>query len=236
MGGPLVPGHLAVVIPARNEEQLLPSCLQALLAAVHRLRAETAARASITVVLDSCTDGTRRMLAGFQAGPGADLDLRIVEGRFGAVGAARAAGIASLPEQPGLWIANTDADTVVPENWLLQQYLLASAGYGLVIGTVVPDPADLNGEETAAWHALHSLGEGHRHVHGANMGFSAAAYHRCGGFAPVSAHEDVDLAEQMQAAGVPWLATDTLRAVTSGRRDGRTPDGFSSFLRRLLPG
>ena len=229
------PDHLAVIIPARNEEQLLPAALSSVADAVRAL-AEHGVSAVITVVLDSCTDGSAELVARLQAEWAPELDLRKISGAFGTVGAARAAGIAAQPELPGLWIATTDADTAVPQDWLLGQHRLAAAGYGLVLGTVVPDPADLTEEELARWQQLHVLGEGHPHVHGANLGFSAAAYRRAGGFAPLAAHEDVDLAARIKAAGTLWIATDRLRVITSGRKDGRAPEGFSRFLRQLLPG
>lgn len=230
------PEHLAVVIPARNEELLLPAALSSVRAAVRALGQAGQVRAAVTVVLDSCSDGSAEVVAGLQRRWAPELDLRMVAGSFGTVGAARAAGIAAQPQLTGLWIANTDADTVVPENWLVHQHGLAAAGYGLVLGTAVPDPADLTAAELAAWRQLHPLGEGHPHVHGANLGFSAAAYRSAGDFAPLASHEDVDLVARLKAAGTPWTATDRIRVVTSGRRDGRAPEGFSRFLRQLLPG
>ena len=232
---------MAVVLPARNEEQLLPAALSSVHAAARALDAADPAgarpgRVSVTVVLDSCTDGSAAAAARIQELWAPELSLHILSGSFGTVGAARSAGIAAQPQRPGLWIANTDADTVVPEHWLIRQHHLAAAGYGLVLGTAVPDPADLTADELLAWQRLHPLGEDHPHIHGANMGFSAAAYRRAGGFAPLASHEDVDLAVRLKAAGTAWTATDTLRVVTSGRRDGRAPEGFSRFLRQLLPG
>ncbi|MBP3042091.1 glycosyltransferase [Arthrobacter jiangjiafuii] len=231
-----VPGQLAVVMPVRNEEQLLPAALLSVRAAVRSLRQQCAARSTVTVVLDSCTDGSADVVARLQRDWSSELDLQIVAGSFGTVGASRAAGIAALPPLPGLWIANTDADTVVPPNWLFQQHALAAAGYGLVLGTAVPEPADLSREEYAAWKRRHTLAEGHPHIHGANLGFTAAAYRKAGGFAPLAAHEDVDLVARIKAAGTPWIATDRIRVVTSGRRDGRAPEGFSRYLSQLLRG
>jgi len=226
------PRHTGVVIPARNEEELLPRCLASVAAAIAPLQAERPARVSIAVVLDSCTDGSAA--AAREAGLNLGLELHLLETDAGNVGAARAQGVDAVRRLGAGWIANTDADTVVPGNWILTQHQLAAAGYGLILGTVVPDAADLTAEHLTRWHARHSLAEGHPHVHGANLGFSADAYTAGGGFAPDAVHEDVQLAERIKAAGLPWIATDWIRAVTSGRRDGRTPEGFSSFLRQLL--
>lgn len=228
----MTPRRTGVVIPARNEEELLPRCLAAVAAAAETAEAEGPVRVSVAVVLDSCTDGSAEAAA--QAGAGLGLELHLLETNAGNVGAARALGVDAMLRAGAGWIANTDADTVVPGNWLLTQHQLAAAGHGLILGTVVPDAADLTAEHLSMWHSRHQLIEGHPHVHGANLGFSAAAYSAAGGFRPDAAHEDIQLAERMKAAGVAWIATDWIRAVTSGRRDGRTPEGFSGFLRQLL--
>ncbi|WP_104159990.1 glycosyltransferase family 2 protein [Arthrobacter sp. ZGTC212] len=229
------PEHLAVVIPARNEEQLLPESLASVGAAMRAAAEQCGIGASVTVVLDSCTDGSADVVAGLQFRWASELDLRMVAGSFGLVGAARAAGIAALPQRSGLWISSTDADTVVRPDWLIRQYRLAAVGYGLVLGTVVPAAADLSAAELAEWQGQHVLAEGHPYIHGANLGFSLTAYLRAGGFAALAAHEDVDLVARIKDTGTPWIATDQTRVVTSGRRDGRAPDGFSRFLRQLLP-
>ncbi|MBD7994893.1 glycosyltransferase family 2 protein [Arthrobacter sp. Sa2CUA1] len=228
----MTPRHTGVVIPARNEEELLPRCLAAVAAAVKSAESEGPARVSVAVVLDSCTD--RSAAAAAKAGRDHGLELHLLETAAGTVGAARALGVEAAVRLGAQWIANTDADTVVPRNWLLTQHQLAEAGYGLILGTVVPDSADLTPEHLSIWHSRHQLGENHPHVHGANLGFSAESYAAGGGFASAAVHEDIQLAERIKAAGVPWLATDWIRAVTSGRRDGRTPEGFSGFLRQLL--
>ena len=114
------PGQLAVVVPAHNEEDLLPGCLAALDAArVHLLHTVPRVLVSVTVVLDRCTDGSASAARSI---PG----VSVISGNFGSVGAARHAGVRfalarsrSLPQHT--WIANTDADTVVPHDWLVGQ-------------------------------------------------------------------------------------------------------------------
>lgn len=226
----MTPAHIGVVIPARDEEELLPRCLASVAAACQAL--EPHVRVSVVVVLDSCADGSAAAAAGAALEQG--LELHLLETAAGNVGAARAEGAAAALELGAGWIASTDADTVVPACWLQMQVNLASAGYGMVLGTVVPDARDLDAEHLALWQARHTLGEGHPHVHGANLGFSAAAYRSAGGFKPGSTGEDVDLASRVKAAAIPWIATDWIRAVTSGRLTGRAPAGFSGYLRRLL--
>jgi hypothetical protein len=224
-----------VVVPARDEEQFLPRHLESLRAAAGVVRrTHPAVTVRATVVLDSCTDDSMGVLSRHPW-----VDVATVES--GVVGEVRARGVTRAREQAvgapaqGVWIACTDADTVVPPNWLVAQLALAATGSELVVGTVLPDAADLPPPVLAAWEARHSLREGHTHVHGANMGFTLAAYDLVGGFEPVESGEDVRLVVRMQQAGVAWSATAKTQVITSGRRLGRVDQGFSSYLMDLAP-
>ena len=75
--------------------------------------------------------------------------------------------------------------------------------------------------------------DGHLHVHGANMGFSARAYRDSGGFLPLMTGEDVALIAAIQASGAHVARLATPQVVTSARRHARAVHGFSDFLRRL---
>lgn len=224
------PSAVGVVIPARDEEVLLPACLESVRVAREVLRAQhPTVRTEVFVVLDACHDDT--------AGVVARHGVRPVTSRSGNVGAARALGVETAAEwaedRGGLWIASTDADSVVPPHWLLTQVHLAAHGRDLVVGTVSPRPLDLSPEVLAAWHARHTLSDGHEHVHGANLGFSLEAYHHVGGFAPLPVHEDVELVEAMRRASLDWVATGAIDVSTSGRRAARAPLGFASYLEGL---
>lgn len=226
---------LHVVIPARNEEALLDRCLRAVQrSVVHLGEHHPQVRSSITVVLDSCTDASI-----FIAGEHPDVDVVAVSA--GNVGSARALGVefsrlrSAAVAEDVVWVANTDADSVVPTHWLTGQLDLAARGAQLVVGSVFPDPEDLPPELLRAWHAHHELRDGHEYIHGANLGFSLAAYRLVGGFPPLGAHEDVALTSALRALGVPGEATAQLQVRTSGRRQGRTPHGFAEYLRNLEP-
>jgi hypothetical protein len=61
----------------------------------------------------------------------------------------------------------------------------------------------------------------HEHVRGANMGFSARAYWRVGGFRPLSSGEDVDLVERFEAAGYTIHSDAESSVITSARTRAR---------------
>ena len=127
-------GHVAVVIPAKNEELRIESCLTSVVAARDRCPVEV----SITLVADSCSDQTVALARRFQ-------DLVICELTVSNVGMSRAFGVRAALARIGtqrerVWIANTDADSSVPADWLLRQVELANAGYDAILGSVVPEP------------------------------------------------------------------------------------------------
>jgi glycosyltransferase involved in cell wall biosynthesis len=219
-----------VVIPAHDEQDLLPSCLAAV-----RLAAAPLAGipVHVVVVADACTDQT----AGLAWAGGAAV--LAIEARN--VGAARAAGVAEVFRRTGpldpasVWLATTDADTLVPPCWLTRQLRYAEGGWDAVVGTItVNDWRQYPGEVPPLFQQLYRTGGAtHPHVHGANLGFSAAAYLAAGGFGPARTAEDHALVNALAASGRRVLRTSTVSVVTSARRRARAPDGFSHLLAAL---
>jgi len=162
---------IAVVIPARNEEELIGRCLRSVLAARH----SSAVPAPIIVVADGCLDATAEIARGFP-------EVTVLEIESSNVGAARAAGAEIAIARGARWLANTDADSMVPRNWLDAQLDFAAAGRDLAIGTVRPDFRDLDPEQRRAWHSTHVRGRPNGHAHGANLGVRTALYRAIGGY------------------------------------------------------
>lgn len=223
--------HVAVVIPACDEEHLVGRCLASVSAAAHRLPADVSV--DVVVVLDGCRDGTADVVACFPA-------VRAVVTRGGNVGRARAAGVrAALDRVRGdladVWVACTDADSEVPDGWLVDHLRLADSGADVVVGTVRPDPRDLLPDEVVQWQGTRVPGRPNGHVHGANLGVRASAYVAAGGFAPRREHEDVGLVAALHAAGARIVASDEVDVLTSGRREGRSPGGYAGYLTTRFP-
>ena len=161
------PDAVAVVVPARDEEVLLPACLDAVAAAVGALGvAYPDVPTQVVVVLDACRDGSDRVVR--------DRDgVVAVTTLAGCVGVARSEGVEAAAAwaagigSRSLWVASTDADSVVPRHWLTSHLAWAADGLGLVVGTVEPLPGDLPAGALSAWHQRHTTADGHDHVHGA---------------------------------------------------------------------
>ncbi|MGW7441996.1 glycosyltransferase [Kitasatospora sp. NPDC054795] len=229
---------LAVIVPARDEQELLAGCLDAL----HRAARHPHVRdlpSRVVVVADACTDGT----AAIARRHGAEL----LELTAGNVGTARAAGSRhaldlTLSSCPGLtldsmWLAHTDADSRVPADWLARQRADADGGWHAVVGTV--HVADWTGhpQGTGAAFRRHYQQEryagGHRHVHGANLAVRADAYRAAGGFESLPVGEDRALVAALEAGGYRVKRTDRSPVLTSARRDPRARGGFGDYLRDL---
>ena len=225
------PWHIAVLIPARNEQALLPRCLRS----VQRARDFVAPYVTTDLVLvaDCCTDLTAAIAQDILGTAAA-----IVSVDLGVVGAARAlAARVALTRYSGplakCWFANTDADCIVPEDWLAVQLANAQRGVAAVTGIVEVDSYE---EHTARVqelfrlsYTLHRDGT-HPHVHGANLGVRADAYLRAGGWAPIATAEDHDLWHRLAHAQQLRVSDTALKVVTSGRRIGRAPSGFADAL------
>jgi glycosyltransferase involved in cell wall biosynthesis len=215
---------IGVCIPAHDEEDLIGRCLDSVFcAAAHAdLQGETVA---VVVVLDSCQDATESAVRRWPAIP-----LPIAARN---VGKARALGSEYLLLLGARWLAFTDADTTVSPSWLADQLALQA---DVVCGTVaVPDWSAHGAHAGAAQRHFESTyvdRDGHRHVHGANLGISAWHYRNVGGFEARRCGEDQDLVDRLAASGarIAWSARP--RVMTSGRAYSRVADGFAGALRK----
>ncbi|KAB8042522.1 glycosyltransferase family 2 protein [Janthinobacterium aquaticum] len=221
---------IGIVVPVHNEEACLGACLAALQAAATcpDLAGEAV---SILVVLDACSDRSQRIV--LQHAMNADvrwrLDCIAIDQRN--VGAARAAGARVLLARGARWLAFTDADTLVAPDWLCSQLAQQAE---VVCGTVAVEDWSPHRQHAQAlrqhFASTYTDADGHRHIHGANLGVCARAYLRAGGFASLACSEDVALVTALQASGarIAWSAAP--RVTTSARRDARARGGFGDTL------
>jgi glycosyltransferase involved in cell wall biosynthesis len=213
---------IAAIVPAHNEQETIGECLYSLVQASHcpGLGGEAVL---LVIALDACSDATGSIACRFGA------TTVFVNERN--VGAARRAGAAVALQSGARWLAFTDADTTVAPDWLSTQLGL---GHDAVCGTVAVEDWGSYGALMRQHHdATYNDADGHRHIHGANLGVSATAYRRAGGFRPLASSEDVALVESLCTTGasIAWSAAP--RVVTSARRAFRAPAGFGATLLRV---
>ena len=216
---------LGVVVPAHNEEAHIGACLHSLRMASRcpRLNGE---KVLIVVALDACTDQTERIARSWGA--------TTVSVGARNVGIARACGARHALDAGARWLAFTDADSVVGPDWLSAQLAQRSDA---VCGTIeVRDWGSYGESMRRHFAATYTDADGHRHIHGANLGVAARAYEGVGGFQPLENSEDVALVEALRVSGatIAWSAAP--RVVTSARRRFRAPGGFGETLARLEGG
>lgn len=228
MAVPIAPGPpisaFVVVVPAHNEVEMLPAAIESIEVAAR----EVLAPVRIVVVLDACSDGTSTVIPD-------GIEVRVISERN--VGAARQDGFVEETVARDIWFATTDADSQVPRNWLSLQADLAVSGADAVAGTIsVDDWSAWPPDAASDFAALYTDRDGHRHVHGANLGVRSSVYRDVGGFAGLVEHEDVDLVERIVASGAHIVWSAQAPVATSTRRSGRTPGGFSAELARMVDG
>jgi cellulose synthase/poly-beta-1,6-N-acetylglucosamine synthase-like glycosyltransferase len=226
---------VGVVIPARNEEDTIAASVastRAALAACPQLQDRW-----IVVVCDSCTDATAT-----RARQALDDAGEVIECSVGTVGQARAIGVEAVSmrfqqiAQERVWIANTDADTTVPVDWIARQLPLADKGWAAIAGIVRVDSIDGEGhgaiDALFADYAIDDDGS-HPHVHGANLGVRADAYASVGAWRHIALAEDHCLWARLKAAKWPTLSTSAVVVTTSGRLTGRAVGGFDTLRKKL---
>ena len=219
---------VAVVIPARDEQTALPAALAAVDAAARNLDCPV----TIVVVCDTCGDRTAEIAQASGA--------HVVETTVGCAGGARRAGVTAAAgllthlSPTGVWVASTDADSIVSADWLTTHVEAGRAGWDAYAGEV--EVLDWDGWSAALPDAYERR---YRHpgrrapVHGANLGVRLDAYLAVGGFPAVACGEDEVLVERLIEAGYSVLASPFAPVHTSARRVARVRGGFSTYLGTL---
>jgi len=211
--------HVAIVVPARDEA----TGIELALAAIARARCRIGPLSTTTVVVvDSRTDGSVDIVRRWCGGSRRHVEF-VVAAAVGNVGAARALGTrlalaATLHGPRHVWLANTDADSEVPETWLVDQLEMAEQGAGAVAGLVERgDGATRSVDDVVRRRSRIDGPDRHCHVHGANFGVRGDAYQRCGGWQPITAGEDHDLWHRLRRNGEKVVTSTSLAVRTNAR-------------------
>jgi glycosyltransferase involved in cell wall biosynthesis len=231
---PTTIGHVVVVVPAHNEIDRINRCLESLNTARDRIRNEVLV--SIVVVADRCSDHTATAAVSTLD---RSTDVVLVTAARN-VGHARQLGtetglrVAQAHPTDRVWLANTDADTVVPPDWLDIHTEVGRRGFTAVAGRVELDRSTICSPTLEdAFARRYAVGlDGHDHVHGANLGCRADAYVAVGGWRPIATGEDHDLWNRLRAVG-PVLPCSDLVVATDARLVGRAPEGFARDMAAL---
>ena len=228
---------VGVVVPVHNEQELLGSALASLTDAFDELSQGSLLLRAV-VVMDACTDVSEEIASEWRTAlvrcchP---LAVTLATSSAHNVGRARALGCAALLDRwsridpAQIWLATTDADSRVPRDWLTTQLARHEMGVDHWYGRVsVADWSEHSSDARSRWQ--HEYESESQPIHGANLGFNAAAYLAAGGFEPLDTGEDRALHRALVTHGALSYYDSAVRVVTSARRQARAPLGFAHAL------
>jgi glycosyltransferase involved in cell wall biosynthesis len=203
---------ISVVIPAYNEEENLPRTLEALMGQ------DTDQMFEVVVVDNNSTDKTAVAARKFTH----KLNLKVIVEKTKGRGAARRCGFAHAV---GEIILSTDADTIMPKNWIarLVRELVSDTNAGAVTGTCkFGDQSPrvnmlLNVFQPVAMR-MYRIVFGHYWLSGFNFGIYKEIYEKSGGFEQkLNAQEDINLSFKVaKIAKIKFLSD--VPVIASGRR------------------
>ena len=230
-----------VVVPARDEQDRIETCLEALAAQTVGLRAfET------ILVADRCRDRTEEVAR--ETAERLGLSLTILEGPGEGSGPARGLGMDAAAERlrslglPRGLIATTDADSEPEPDWLERQLAHLERGADVIAGAIelaaegtelpaaVLDRRRRDAARRMAEIAAIDPGAAHHHFAGASLGVSADVYRRVGGLEATPALEDEAFAGALALHKIQILRPADVRVRTAVRTDGRAARGLSVDL------
>jgi glucosyl-3-phosphoglycerate synthase len=231
-----------VVIPARDEQERISSCIEA-------LGAQSVGTDAFEVILvaDACQDGTGA--TAIAAAERCGVSLSVLSGPGAGTGPARrlgmdaaAARLRALGQWDGL-IATTDADSLPAANWLERQLDHLAAGAQVIAGLILlaeddighlPDGVmarrQVDAERRLDAVLLEDPRADHHHFAGASLGITAATYVAVGGIEATPSLEDEVFAQRLADHGIPILRPADVVVITAARTTGRAQRGLSVDL------
>ncbi|MDO8626452.1 MAG: glycosyltransferase [Candidatus Magasanikbacteria bacterium] len=202
--------QISVIIPAYNEEKTLAKTLESLIK-------QTTDRAFEVIVVNNASTDKTRVVAEFFLDK---LDLKIIDEPNKGRGAARAAGCASAA---GEIFLSTDADTILPSNWIDVLIKPVHSGVVGVTGTAKIEDCSffVNIFFKLFQPALTKISRwllGYYWLAGFSSSVTRGAYEKAGGFdKALNSLEDTDLARRVSRQG-KIVCVWNCPVVFSGRR------------------
>ncbi len=235
-----------MVIPAHDEGLVIGATVRSVAEALrHARRRGVIGAGVIQVVAHRCSDDTAERASAAMSAAAVDYEV-MQDVRSTGIGAVRDAAARRGLDRLGAhvsqcWIFSTDADTLVPRDWvtsILERARRRTAQ--AVVGMTELDRFRGTRQARQAYRRLLAakLVDGdelreHDHVYGANLAVRADAYLMVGGFPHVAHGEDQALVDSLLGHGVRVLRSRKVVVTTSGRLHGRADGGLATLLRRL---
>jgi GT2 family glycosyltransferase len=243
---------IVVAIPARNEAQRIAACLAALDRQEQRPD-------SVVLLLNNCTDATETIAR--DLAPSLRFNLQVVcrelplpqanAGNARRIAMALAAGLAG----PDGVLLCTDADTIVPPDWVRRNVAALRQGADLICGQAVIDPIEagmipphLHADDLLEGRLIGLLDDmawiidpdpndplpRHTEASGASLAVSVAAFGRAGGIPPMASGEDRAFVAALRRFDGRIRHDPAIKVVVSARTVGRAEGGMAETIRRRM--
>jgi GT2 family glycosyltransferase len=241
-----------VAIPARNEAERIEECLRS-------LDRQSRRPDRVVLLVNNSTDETAslaRSLAREVRFSLETIDCELPLDLSNAGNARRLAlNTAAADAFDNDALLTTDADTIVPPNWIEANLAVLVAGADAVCGRAILDPRDayaipehLQADDrlerhliylldALAWELdpeLHDAPPRHVEASGASLAVTARAYRRVGGIPAMASGEDRAFVRALWKMDAAIRHDPSICVIVSGRIDGRADGGMAGTIRRRL--
>jgi len=241
-----------VAIPARDEAERIGPCLTALNRQTHRPD-------RVVLLLNNCTDNSENVARKLSPLLGFQLDVincDLPPDQASAGHARRIAMVLAADRAgPDGVLLTTDADALVPRDWIGRNLATLRRGADLVCGRVEVDPreaalipAHLHADDALerrligllddmAWMTDPDLFDPpprHTEASGASLAVSVAAHHRVGGVPAIRSGEDRAFVDALRRIDAHIRHDPAIEVIVSGRITGRAEGGMADAIRRRM--
>jgi GT2 family glycosyltransferase len=243
---------IIVVVPARDEAERIGPCLAS-------LNEQRQGPDAVLLLLNNCTDGTETIARAMAPALRFKLDVLsrdLPPGQANA-GGARRCGMALAARRAGVdgMLLTTDADAIVPPDWVQRNLTALRQGADVVCGRAVIDPLEatiipmhLHADDAREGRLIALLDEigwildpdphdplpRHTEASGASLAVSVAAFDRVGGIPAVASGEDRAFVEALRRIDARIRHDPAIEVIVSGRITGRAEGGMADTIRRRM--
>lgn len=241
-----------VGIPVRNEADRIGACLTA-------LNTQTQPPDVVVLLLNNCTDGSGTVVRAMAPWLRFRLDViqrDLMPARANA-GHARRLAMQHAAEVAGSAdvLLTTDADAVVPPDWVARNLRALARGADVVCGRAVIDPveatlipAHLHEDDARECQLIalldmlawtldpepHDPPPRHTEASGASLAVGVEIFRRAGGIPDIAAGEDRAFVRQLWMMDARVRHDPAIEVIVSGRIVGRAEGGMADAIRRRM--